>query len=378
MSGRRPKDAVMLEAEEIPSTPVVESTLGGRFRTLRIAAPGDARIKDGRLEWIPGRNERGWWPDGGSASRALRAFIDLATTTDERRYLAFARRYGVLGLNSLGLPACGSMRGLAGDPPQLGDGESWQGWAVSWEPLGAYRIYASGLRAMVALAVALRGGSYVDPARVIREAGLDPHWPTWDEATRVMTHWQVASGLDWDTWWGRQGGACYFNLLEVGTGQIVENFKFSGPLYDGMSIEEKAHAQRRKFGYWATRMWLGKSGWVPVLDWDGPEARLCLSLGPGSHEGHDRGEHWPPNSLFRVLVAHLAGIARGGVHSATCSNCGTLYFDERRIRTDQPGYCDVCKATAGTRRTRKWRERRREAYPNRTPTHTPTAADSGG
>jgi hypothetical protein len=364
-----------LEVEGFPATPVVESTLAGRLEGLRVAVPADARLNGGRLEWIPGSNERGWWPDGGDAPRALWEFIDLASADDER-VLAFVRRYGVLGLTDRGLPGCGVREPFAGTPQLAG---AWQGWAVSWEPVAAYRLYATGMRAILAMAVALQRGAFVDPARVLREAGIAPagHW--WDRIWQVMDYWREATGLDRDAWWDTRGGSvCHGNLLVVDPSHIVENFACSGPPYEGLTIEAKAQAQRRKLAHWVTDFWVARSGLAPIVVWDGDQARLCLSVGPGTHSGLDHGSYWPPNSLFRVMVAHLAALMRGGVHSATCANCGSLYFKSRRVRPDQPGHCPTCEATAASRRTRRWRERSAASYPDRTPTHTPTAANDGG
>src|SRR5829696_3754987 len=97
-----------LDIDPTATTPIVKGTLDGGLEAVRVAAPADVRIVAGRLEWIPVGADGQWWPDGGSATRALDAFINLAAEQREERFATFARRYGVLGLTESGLPACGS------------------------------------------------------------------------------------------------------------------------------------------------------------------------------------------------------------------------------------------------------------------------------
>ena len=376
MTGRKVKEPFRLMAEDFDSASPIASTLSGDIGTLRVAVPNDARIIDGVLEWIPGSEESEWWQDGGKSSRALWAFINLSTAKDDVRILEFVRRYGVLGLNHRGLPACGSTEGNEGDTPLRYT--SWKAYDVRWEPVSAYRLYAAGLRALVALAVALQRGLYVDPARLFREAAIDLPSDQWERIKQITAYWQTASGFDEEAWWVYEGGGvCHNNLYAISPNSVVQNFTFSDSHYDYLTADQKAYEQRQKFGHWVTRLWLQRSGLEPVLVWDDPGARLCLSLGPNKSDRYARRSHWPPNSLFRVLVAHLAAICRGRAYDACCSNCGAIYYTPRKVRTDQPAYCSSCQATAASRRTQRWRESAAGPHPNLTPTHTPTAANKG-
>jgi hypothetical protein len=349
----------MLDFDPGAVTPVVKGTLGGRLEAVRVAVPADVRIVGERLEWIPVGPDGQWWPDGGNATRVLDAFIKLASERRKERFAAFVRKYGVLGVTPSGLPACGIMRGNA-DPPQLE--EPWQGCAVSWEPIAAYRFYAAGAKAMLYLAAALqraRGREVVSPRDIFSAAGLPvDDRGVWERTTEICRVWQEMSGQTWQEWWeARNGSGVSINLSALDPANIAFNFTYSSDLYGPLQDPTKyAEVQRGKFGYWLTEFWLKRAGLVPTITWTEEFPQLGLSVG-APRDGLF--ELWPTNSLFRVLAAHLAARVCSSTNMATCSNpnCGTLYFTERRPRSDQPHYCEACRATAPSRRTQRWRNR---------------------
>jgi hypothetical protein len=360
MSARAP----ILDFDPATSTPVVRGTLDGGLETVRVAVPADVRIVSGRLEWIPVGKDGHWWPDGGSATRALDAFVSLATAQREEQFADFVRTYGVLGLMESGLPACGSRHSLDG-PPQLA--EPWQGCAVSWEPIAAYRHYAASVKAMLCLATALRETprtTIVTPEKLFSEAGIATDAiGSWDRVRQICQVWQEMSGRTWEEWAETEiGHAAVMSLIAIDPAHAVENFTYSTDLYGPLeNPAEYADLQRQKFGYWLTERWLKRAGLVPTITWNEEYPQLGLSVG---RRREDQFEHWPVNSLFRILAAHLAARVCSGTNMATCSHCGNAYFPLRRPRFDQPHYCEGCQATAPSRRTQRSRVRRRTAQSN--------------
>lgn len=350
--------------ELMEMTPSVQWTLGGKLESLKVATPGDVRISEDRLEWIPGRTvdeESEWWPDGGYAAETMGAFFNLADETRPERIQDFARRYGVLGLSLDGLPSCGASHRLVG-PPQLQEG--WQGWAVSWEPLMAYPYYAAGAKAMLILGAALKHAhpeQPVDPWRIFADAGLVVRESTslepWERTRAICEVWQRMLGMTWEKWWKKHQNA-HINLHSIDPAQVAHNFTLNRDLYDRhISDVEWAHAQRAKYARWLTDYWLGRAGLVPTVVWNDPTPRLGISIGQGS-DAWD--ELQPPNSLFRLVATHLVAVACGSPNTAQCSNCGQLYSSARKVRDDQPHYCEICRATAPSRRTQRSRVRKRE------------------
>lgn len=351
--------APTIDFESEASTPVIKGTLGKGLEAVRVAVPVDVRIVEGRLEWIPCNTNGQWWPDGGIATRALDAFIKLAEKQGDERIADFVRRYGVLGLTESALPGCGSNHPFGGPTQPT---EAWQGCAVSWEPLAAYRHYAAGAKAMLCLATALKraqGKTIVNPRTLFSGVGLPVDaLGCWDRARTICRVWQEMSERSWEEWAESSiGQAAIMNLVEIDPASIVHNFTYSTDLYGPLKDPaEFARTLREKFGYWLTTFWLKRAGLVPTVTWRADRPELGLSVG-SSREGQF--EYWPSNSMFRVLAAHLAARVCGGSNMATCSNCGDVFFPSRRPRMDQNHYCDVCKPTAPSRRTQKWRERKR-------------------
>lgn len=343
-------------------TPNIQWTLDGRLEWLRVASPADVRISDDRLEWIPGRTvdeKVEWWPDGDYAPKAVGEFFKLANETRPEWIQRFARRFGVLGLTLDGLPSCGAAHGLVG-PPQLKD--SWQGWAVSWEPLEAYPYYAAGAKAMLILGSALKHAhpeQPVDPWQVFGDAGLvdteTSDIETWERTRAICEVWQRKLGLTWEKWW-ESYQSTQMNLHVLDPAHVAFNFTLNRDLYvRQISNAEWARAQRIKYARWLTDFWVGRAGLLPTVMWDDVTPRLGISVGRGL-DSSDLVQ--PPNSLFRLVATHLAAVACGSPNTAQCSKCGQLYSSTRKVREDQPHYCEACRATAASRRTQRSRARK--------------------
>lgn len=348
--------------ELLEMTPNIQWTLGGKLESLKVATPGDVRISEDRIEWIPGRTVDGqieWWPDGDYAPTAVGAFFKLANEMRPERIQGFVRRFGVLGLSLDGLPSCGATHRLTG-PPQLQ--ESWQGWAVSWEPLAAYPYYASGAKAMLILGAALKHAhpeQPVDPWRVFADAGLvvreSTDIGTWERTRGICEVWQRMLGLSWEKWWERHQNA-QMNLHMLDPAHVASNFTLNRDLYDRhISNAELAHGQRIKYAQWLSDYWLGRAGLVPTVVWNDATPHLGISVGQGL-DGRDVLQ--PPNSLFRLVATHLAAVTCGSPNTAQCSNCGQLYSSARKVRDDQPHYCEACRTTAASRRTQRSRTKK--------------------
>lgn len=300
-----------------------------------------------------------WWPDGSYAAEAVRAFFDLANETRPERIQDFARRYGVLGLTLDGLPSCGATNRLMG-PPQLQ--EPWQEWAVSWEPLMAYPYYAAGAKAMLILGTALKHThpeQPVDPWQVFADAGLvtraSNDLETWDRTRAICEVWQQKLGMTWEEWWGKHQDA-QMNLHSIDPAHVAFNFTLNKNHYDRhIDDAEWAHAQRIKYARWLTDFWLGRAGLVPTVVWNDVAPHLGISIGQGLGL---QDVIQPPNSLFRLVTTHLVAVTCGSPNTAQCSNCGQLYSSARKVRDDQPHYCEGCRATAPSRRTQRSRVRK--------------------
>ena len=351
--------SIRLGLGESPLTPVVSGSVSGSLEKTRVAVPADVRVNGEFLEWIfvDGDARGEWWPEGSKAHTALPAFLRLANERDPQRIAQFARKYGVLGLTSMGVPACGSATRLASSPHT---GVPWKGCAVSWEPIEAYRFYSGAAKAIVVIGSALKYtpiGTLVRPKDLFANSDLPiDDKGGFDRFREVAMTWQRASGLPWDEWWETKGGhQLFMNLSPLDPSNVLLNLSYSPDIFGPMSEEEFARLQRQKYAYWFTEHWLKRANLVPTMTWMEKRARLELAVGSPVQE---QPSLWPSNSLFKILVTHLASFICSGDPTASCDNCGMIYFPARKVRFDQPHYCDTCKITAPSRRTKRWRENR--------------------
>lgn len=299
------------------------------LRGQPLAVPEDVRLGDTpeggpAILWaLPPRGRYGKvrdWGDGGTAEQAFWAFLDLAEEQDPARFLAFARRFGPLGLWPYVTPDGQKVFGLDYWVPSIPDGirTPWR-WmtlrsagpattrrpglpeivVLVYEPVSEWRRWARWSRAVVEIAYALRLGECA-PRR----------------------HWEA---LDLGSWFDPQdvGG-----MIRFATDRVRQR-------------EELAAVIQRRFLRW--------SGLVPALRWDGERPVLTIALG-----GEDAvlmrrtsgQQDWPENALFPALVARLVAIVMAGEPVAACSRCDRIHPRRRKARSDQPAYCNRCRIEA--------------------------------
>lgn len=337
---------------------VASSSLAG----VRCPVPERVRLRGDWLEWRLG-SARGW-REGQPAEGALRAFLGLSGgAVADGAFVAFARRYGVLGLTVDGLPGVAATDPGASFPPRAGEG------AAAWfrEPIAGWRGYADHAKAVLLLAAALRTGRRLDAYATLLQAGFDRA----DLLVRVGPDHPPRP-------YGRFGT---FGLVP-----LVHNVDRVGSEHwttAGYPDREPAARQRRWLGHHVAATWLAHGALAPDLTWDGGPARMTLArsnpwLAPNRSV-------WPDDSLFAVLAVHIAESLTAGDLSA-CEDCGALFAKARAPRPDQPLRCPACAAAAHRRQkadaARRRRARERAAA---TPPPTPklpqsprTPADGGG
>ena len=308
-------------------SPIVGGTSGGSLDAARLAVPAAVRLGPDRLEYVPGRideDAEGWWRLGNRARGALNAFARLAVATNDAGFVRFAERYGVLGLTATGLPCVSPhVPGLSG-PETLA--ETWHGFAVSWEPIPAWRVYAQNARAVMHLATRLRLHSPVDVTAVLSEAGLSP-----------VTMPQASLGT------GVETTAYQKRLLRIRPSIFETNMQGKSLAY-----------QRGWLAAWVTREWLGHAALTPAVTWgeDVPELHLPV----GASDLSQAASLWPDNMLFNVLAAQLAAfLCSGGKKpSARCAQCREPYQPAAWPRPDRANYCPRCGDDRKRERDAKW------------------------
>jgi hypothetical protein len=267
---------------------------GGR-KAAKLALRRRSRADAARSQW----NARHIPP----GADMLRAFVKLADAPPER-ILAFARRWGPLGICRHKLPAAHLL-----DCEPLG----WDGGG-GWEPLERWRHYAARAQAALLVAHWLRAGGkgdvpgfgalVRDMAKVLLAAGRfgpkprirPPDW--WALITGVVNEW-----------------------IEVGG--VRPRLLLSGDMPD----IARASAAR-------PRLVLTPTWRFPV----------------------------PEFSLFGALGMQLAFAVSGERGIAPCSVCGTMFEPGRQLRPDESHYCDDCRASGAPQRAASaaYRARRRQ------------------
>jgi len=325
----------LLLAEAPFRTFLVENPLVDRA----LHVPPLLRLGPGRIEWALGNADDGWWRDGWRADRAqaseplpsprlscLNQFIRLADDPDERRFLLFAQRYGVLGLCPV--PEGERFNGVRfGDPsalehwypgvrdkgvPPRVDPDATEGKRWYWEPIAGWRAYAREARAILRM------------------------------AQHVRIH-------------GRKEPLPSDNRLSQ---------------YNLGDAESSLHEVVASFAH----NWLKNAGITVTLSWlQGQPARLVLSTGgaagPSKHPQVSglvtdplAQLGWPLHNLFGTLALQLAGALCADDRLVQCARCGTIFMHEgaHRPRRDQPYYCGVaCRQAARKEDKREWAARKR-------------------
>lgn len=286
-------------------------------RQILSVRPEQVRARPGRIEWhIEWHRGRGWhWLPGASASDCLFNFVRLADATSPEEFAHFAAVHGVLGIDEAGMPGVST-----GKPPQLVPGDdTW-----FFERVSLWKAYAQGAKILLLLAEALRGDKQIDVSTVLQAAHIDENdLLTVDDIDREM-HWLDAQA---DTRW------------HPGVPAPVPIDVFHALIDGAQSLQQ----QRKHLAFLVQMKWIGVAGIQPVIDWSGRLATLELRLSQTWNSQPGRGNFdWPMNSLFSVLAVELAGIICSDQFVAICSTCGRLLPSKRKVREDQPRYCEDC------------------------------------
>ncbi len=351
-----------LAAMRLGGSPIVGGTSGERLDAAPMAVPAAVRLGPARLEWVPGREDQpqeGWWRHGAPARSALLAFTRLATEPEDVRFVTFAERYGVLGLTAGAMPCVSPHVPGVGGPEQLQ--EPWHGWAVSWEPIPAWRIYAQNAKAVMHLATRLRQDGRVRVSEVLSDAGLCPDWE------------RNYAAIPAPTWGTDADKSRYWTRLQM----------FSPSIFVTNMEGKDLGYQRRWLASWVTHEWIGQAALTPTILWEGACPEFCLPVGDNGFS--ENRFLWPDNMLFNVLAVQLATfLCSGGEEpSARCDRCRRLYVPKAAPRSDRPNYCPRCRDERNRERKKVWARHKRSqrvvkgaAIP--TPIGTPKPADDGG
>jgi hypothetical protein len=248
------------------------------------------------------------WGSGGTAEQAFWRFVDLADVEDPERFVAFAQRFGTLGLWPYKTPMGKRVFGINYWVPSTVDGI--QTPCRYSEPLGA------------------------DEYLQIRQAGLE-----------MIRYEPIAEWRRWAGWLRTAIEIAYqLRLGRLGTRQQWQALDVD------FSFQKDSLQQRADLAQYVQQRLVHWSGLSPVFHWgvDGP--RLALTLGGENTVQMPRSSfqiHWPPNSLYPALIAQLIALITAGKPIATCMKCGKVHTRSRKARSDQPVYCsDECRHEA--------------------------------
>lgn len=333
--------------------PVANPLHGQSLAVPRDVGLGDTPEGDPAIHWQepPPLDELGIvldWKAGGSPEQALWAFVELAHEARPERFLAFARRFGVLGLWPYRTPTGHKVAGLDYRVPSIPEG--------IWTP---YRYATFEGR---------DAGKYWE----IREAGL------------LATRYEPIA--EWRRWarWFRAVLRIGFELKADRPGRRAEwaaldwDFWFDPAIVADVAQATDLTAQRRELARVIQGRFLSWSGLVPRLDWEGREPTLGLALGgwePMVRRRTSLQQDWPENCLYPALVAQLIALLLAG-GPASCSKCGRLHPRVRKPRSDQPAYCPSCRLEAQRQSKKEWAARHRAALRGAALTATDSNADS--
>lgn len=314
--------------------------IAGPILDRPLAAPRDVRLGDtpngdAAILWLLPTatdefGEKNDWAAGGTGTQAFWEFLDLAGDVPDERFVAFARRFGVLGLWEYRTVDGYKVGGVDYWVPSVIDNimtphryQSFTGdeyWAIEragllgamYEPIAEWRRWATWFRAVVLIGCDLR-------------RDLPASRKNWAD-------------LGWDFAFD------------------PERCSFAGEFSRDDAL------QRRYFVGVIQHLLLRWAGLVPVFRWDQTGPALSLALG-GREAAYLslRGmrARWPDNTLYPALVAQLLAVLTAGTHIAACSRCGRLHPRERKARADQPAYCPDCREIADRQRKARSAAKRR-------------------
>jgi hypothetical protein len=269
------------------------------------------------------------WGSGGRADQALWAFVDLAEMDDPTRFLAFAQRYGVLGLWPYVMPMGTKEFGIDYWVPSIVDG--------------------------IRTPKRFPGPMLPDEARRIRHAGLE-----------LMRYEPIAEWRRWAAWLRATVDIAYqLRLGNLGTRDQWRVLDLASWYATDRS------RQQANLAVFIQQRLLRWSGLTPIFQWTAETPSVALTLGGEEAVQKQRFSFqidWPPNSLYSALIAQLLAVTVAGTHIAMCSRpgCGKRHSRPRKPRDDQPVYCsDECRKEA-RKATKRNSARKARQSPSRT------------
>lgn len=309
--------------------------VGSPLLRERLAVPRDVwagETLDGKpaIHWCvpPDADKHGVtqdWARGGTGAQAFWRFLDLArddANVPGAEFVAFAKRFGVLGLWDHRTPKGSKIFGIDYWPPSIAEGIYTP--KVEWDHVVYYRLKAEGRH---------------DEAERLTQTRYEPiaewrRWAAWFNAALAIT---------FDLRDGRSSRVQDWTALGWDIAVTVEDQRGGRRM---VSVD----LQRRELMRVIQGRFLKWSGLVPTIQWgdNGPGVSLALGGKDAIHMPRWSMQFdWPPNSLYPALVAQLiAVITAGPTAIATCDTCGRLHPRTRKVRADQPKYCDACKEDA--------------------------------
>jgi hypothetical protein len=253
------------------------------------------------------------WALGGTPEQALWAFVELADEDRPDRFLAFARRFGVLGLWPYRTPAGHKVMGIDHWVPSVPEG--------ILTPI-RYTVFHTGDERHAVTAAGLLGMMYEPVAE----------WRRWARWLRA------AIAIAFELRCGRVGRRRDWDALDWG-------FLFDPTWHrDAARYARDPAAQRRELANVVQARFLKWSGLAPVFRW---VDRPALSLSLGGREAilmrrYSMQQDWPENCLYPALVAQLLAFILVG-EGASCTRCGRIHQRRRRPPIDGPAYCPACR-----------------------------------
>lgn len=288
----------------VPMSPLVSSWI----------TPGKIRIDGESLAWSDSWGGRQVMPD--DAAQALPRFLELADAQGKQLaegVLAYAQRWGVLGLCTHGLPWSHELRIQENDLGRLSCGSGcWfpmrDGWCV--ESISTWQNYARQARAIIALSAELRKLKPLNAYNARRAASIWEHWKVaLSEFPRLIE--QMTRGTDNKVWHARMALSWPVNRWLLGLAQLRSMF------------------------WWTD---------------NGPSLKLQSAAWPGEVGAY----------LFPALATQLALIVNGSLDLAVCFACSRPFYLRKGQRLLMNTYCKECGLREARRdAVKRYRERNR-------------------
>ncbi len=293
------------------------------------AIPIEVRLHEGQILWRRGDSSKTGplygFKEGESVEDAIWAFLDLVDAPDQA-FVEFAERYGPLALRSDCLPATYQVRDKWVDkmPPEIAIDRDPRRWYS--ENVNHWRMYAIGLRAVLAFARDLAEDPDLHPGDVIDKYDLRKY---------TAESLDLANDVAGDPSW------IWSSLLDpMEISGIVER---SGP-----------DLAQRWLAFHFSTWWIAYAGLIPVLIWEGGAPRMTLTLGAG--ELNSMILKLPQRMIFSVLVTQAAALitSEGIDRLDLCSVCGRLFLPTIKPGRHERSFCPEHKVEGDRERKRRW------------------------